>query len=88
MSKKLFSIKLPRTSDWSKQGGQCITHIRLDTTLLPEWLYSQIDRSHLSGTDTRISLKHLTPGSAAVAAEKQSLQVANMWKVPKTEVGY
>ena len=86
----MFSIKIPRTSDWSKQDGQCITHIRLYTTLLPEWRYPQIDRSHLSGTDTRISLKHLelTPGSAAVAAEEQSLQVANMWKVPKTEVGY
>ena len=32
--------------------GRCITHIRLDTTLLPEWLHFGTDWPHLSGTDT------------------------------------
>ena len=81
----MLSIELMGTSDWSKQDGQCITHIRLDTTLLSKWLYPQTYRLHLFGNDERIHPKHLEQGSDAVATE-QSLLVANMQKVPKSKI--
>ena len=62
----MLSIKLTRTIDWSGQDGKWITHIKLDTTLLPEWLHLGIYSSHSSENHTRIFPQNLgsTQGTA------------------------
>ena len=47
------SVSLQMLGIGQRGDDRCITHIRLDTTLLPEWLHPPIYRPHLSGTENR-----------------------------------